>query len=263
LVLGGRANLEVVGESHYQGALWRLCGGTLGDEVLCDIIAVLVPEPTNPYDPNAICVQIDGAVVGYLPRERAREYLPGLKRAMSSHQSHIALHGVIAGGGHRADGPGFLGVFLKHEPADFGLEPAPVWGRPTISELRQQRATDSDPLTRHFQFAELEASLYRHRDRYDSALTDYDEACVRHDAEMESICAAFMAKEGEVPLLDTYRQMAVRQQKKGDWAACRWWADRGLALYSQHRAPREAVDDLVRRRDRAAAKLEAARPQGS
>jgi len=31
---------------------------------------------------------------------------------------------------------------------------------------------------------------------------------------MQQICAAFMAKWGKIPLLDTYRQMAVRQQKK-------------------------------------------------
>ncbi len=39
----------------------------------------------------------------------------------------------------------------------------------------------------------------------------------RYDAEMESVCVAFMAKWGKIPLLDTYRQMAVRQQKKKDW----------------------------------------------
>src|SRR2546422_7649119 len=50
---------------------------------------------------------------------------------------------------------------------------------------------------RHFQFAELEARLYRSRDLYESALAEYDEACTRHDAEMEGICAAFMAKWGK------------------------------------------------------------------
>lgn len=47
---------------------------------------------------------------------------------------------------------------------------------------------------------------------------------------MDGICAAFMAKWGKVPLLDTYRQMAIRQQKLKDWQACKWWAERGLAL---------------------------------
>ena len=36
----------------------------------------------------------------------------------------VALSGVIAGGGMRADGPGRLGVFLDYDPADFGLRAA-------------------------------------------------------------------------------------------------------------------------------------------
>jgi hypothetical protein len=123
-------------------------------------------------------------------------------------------------------------------------------------------ASDPDPIDRHFQFAELEARLYRSRDLYDTALAEYDEACGRHDAEMDGICAAFMAKWGKVPLLDTYRQMAIRQQKLKDWQACKWWAERGLVLYGQRAAREEAVEDLIKRRNRAIAKLEAAaRPE--
>ena len=71
---------------------------------------------------------------------------------------------------------------------------------------------------------------------------------------MDRICAAFMAKMGKIPVLDTYRQMAIRQQKKQDWQACQWWAERGLALYGQRAARDEAVEDLIKRRNRAAAK---------
>src|SRR5260221_14774582 len=78
-LLGGQDDLEVVGELAYQAVLWRLCGGTVGDRVRCDVVAVVVPEPTNPYDANAIAVQIDGQVVGYLPRAAAQEDLPGGK----------------------------------------------------------------------------------------------------------------------------------------------------------------------------------------
>src|SRR5260370_29728219 len=79
---------------------------------------------------------------------------------------------------------------------------------------------------------------------------------------MESICEAFMAKWGKGPLLDTYRQMAIRQQKLKDWQACKWWAERGLALYGQRAAREEVVEDLIKRRNRAIAKLEAAaRPE--
>jgi HIRAN domain len=302
-LLGGQDDLEVVGELAYQDALWRLSGGNLGDRIRCHVVAMLVPEPTNPYDANAIAVQIDGRVIGYLPRATAQEYLPALQRLMSVRGGYIALRGVIVGGGHYDDGPGRLGVWLEHDPADFGVPPSssrpappgyagaegvmrtgfteawladaeddsydlswfndlPEADRPAIAKLRELLAVDPDPIDRHFQFTELEARLYRSRDLYESALADYDEACARHDAEMEGICAAFIAKWGKIPLLDTYRQMAIRQQKKRDWQACKWWAERGLALYGQRAAREEAVEDLIKRRNRAIAKLEAAgRPQ--
>ena len=302
-LLDGQDDLEVVGELAYQDVLWGLAGGTVGDRIRCHIVAALVPEPTNPYDANAIAVQIDGQVVGYLPRATAQRYLAGLKHLMSVH-GYVALRGVIVGGGYYDDGPGRLGVWLEHNPADFGIRPAaasrpappgylgvdgvmrtgfteawlsdakddsydlswlndlPEADRPAIAKLRELLAADPDPIDRHFQFAELEARLYRSRDLYESALAEYDEACARHDAEMEGICKAFMAKWGKIPLLDTYRQMAIRQQKKNDWQACKWWAERGLALYGQSAAREEAAEDLTKRRNRAIAKLEtAARPE--
>jgi len=99
-LLGGQDDLEVVGELAYQDALWRLCGGTIGDRIRCDIVAVLVPEPTNPHDANAVSVQIDGQTVGYLSRATAQEYLPGLKHVMSGRGGYVALRGVIVGGGY-------------------------------------------------------------------------------------------------------------------------------------------------------------------
>jgi hypothetical protein len=297
-LLGGHEDLEVVGELARQDVLWRLCSGTIGDRVRHHIVAVLVPEPTNPHDANAISVQIEGQIIGYLPRATAQEYLQGLQRLMSTRGGYVALRGVIVGGGYYNDGPGRLGVWLDHDPADFAVQPAssgpvppgyasaegvmrtgfteawltdaeddsydlswfndlPEADRPAIAKLRTLLAADPDPIDRHFQFAELEARLYQSRDLYESALAEYDDACARHDAEMENICAAFMIKWGTIPLLDTYRQMAIRQQKKKDWQACKWWAERGLALYGQSAAREEAVEDLIKRRNRATAKLEA------
>jgi len=300
-LFGGDEDLEIVGEASYQDALWAICGGVKGDRIRHKIIAVLVPEPDNPYDPNAVSIHTEGNLVGYFARDVAVSYLPGLHRLMAQCGSHVALEGVIVGGGYYDDGPGRLGVWLEHDPRDFGVassgstrrpgpatRPAHVGGamrtgfseawltdldddsydlswfndlpdadRPAIAMLRDLLSTDPDPIDRHFQFAELETRLYRCRDLYDMALDEFDNACRLHDAEMEIICQAFITKWKKVPLLETYRQMAIRQQKQTDWNACVWWTERGLALYGNNAAREDAVEDLLKRRNRALSKLEA------
>lgn len=290
-VFGGSETLEVVGESYRQDALWRIVGDEPGTEVRSFVHALLYPETSNPHDANAISVQVDGDLVGYLSREDAAIYRPGLIALMAQQEGkYIALEGWIIGGG---GGRPSLGVFLEHDPDDFGLSssgPPPVpagamrsgfseawladvddddydlsWfndlpdgDRAGIAQLRQLLAEDPGPIDRHFQFAELESRLYRSRELYDSALDEYDETCALHDAEMEAICGQFAAKFGKVPLLDTYRQMSIRQQKLKDWDAVLWWAERGLYLYDDNPAREEAVEDLTKRRNRAQAKLEGA-----
>lgn len=299
----GDDNLEVVGEASYQDALWAICGGTPGDRIRHQVVAVLIPEPENAYDSQAISVHIEGDLVGYLAREVAALYLPGLHKLMTRCGGYVALEGVVVGGGYYDDGPGRLGVWLAHNPADFGLtstgsarragpvtrpsnmgtmrtgfseawrtdpeddsydlswfDDLPVADTPAITKLRELLSIDPDPIDRHFQFSELESRLYHSRDLYDTALEEFDEACRRHDAEMETICKAFRAKWGKVPLLETYRQMAIRQQKQKDWDACLWWAERGLALYGNDAAREEAVEDLLKRRNRALSKLETQAP---
>jgi hypothetical protein len=291
----GGEDLEVVGEASYQDALWSLCGGSPGDRIRYDIVAVLIPEPENPHDANAISVRIDGGRVGYLPRQIAAMYVSGLRQLISRYSSDVALQGVIVGGGYYDDGPGRLGVWLTHDPADFGmaavrssrgeasiadgtmrtgltdawrtdpeddsydlswLTSLPVADRPAVAMLRTLLEQERDPIDRHFQFAELEARLYHARDLYGDALNEFDEACQQHDADMDTIREAFIAKWGKVPLLETYRQMAIRQQKQKDWKACLWWSERGLALYGNDAAREDAVEDLLKRRNRALAKLE-------
>jgi HIRAN domain len=113
-LFGGDDDLEVVGEASYQSALWSICGGVQGDQIRHPIVALLVPEPQNPYDPNAIAIQIDGHVVGYLSRDVAQQYGPGLQSLMARSDGYVALRGVIVGGGYYPDGPGRLGVWLDH-----------------------------------------------------------------------------------------------------------------------------------------------------
>lgn len=282
-MFGGRHDLEIVGESFCQDALWRIVGGRRTEPVRVEIHAVLLAETDNQYDPNAISVWIDGLKVGHLSREDAAVYRPGLLALNARYGAPIALAGVVVGGGIRQDGPGMLGVWLWHDPADFGLvamvpptpalvgelrtgltqalltdaaddsydlswlERLPSDSLASIRELRRLLEHDPDPIDRHFMFCELESRLYRSRDVFESALAEYDEACARHDAEMDGICQALLAKFGRMPVLETYRQMAIRQQKVKDWRLASWWTERGIALYGDQAARPEAVDDLRKR----------------
>jgi hypothetical protein len=274
----------VVGESYYQEALWRAVGRRSTDRVRKEIQAVLAAETDNPYDANAIAVWIDGRQVGHLSREDAEAYRPGLLALQAKEGKSIALLGVIVGGGVREDGPGYLGVWMSHDPADFGLvaivPPPPSALRASmrtgltealrtdldddsydlswlerlpsnpinaISRLRQLLEHDPDPIDRHFMFCELEERLYRARETFASALAEYDDTCALHDAEMDGIRDVLLQKFGKVPLLETYRQMAIRHQKARNWAEALRWAERGLHLYGQNAARPEAAEDLMKR----------------
>jgi hypothetical protein len=68
--------IGVVGESHYQEAISAACGRQGGEAIEFDCIASLNAERTNPYDPNAIMVQVDAHHVGYLSRKDAIRYHP-------------------------------------------------------------------------------------------------------------------------------------------------------------------------------------------
>jgi hypothetical protein len=60
LLYEGRHDVEIVGESNYQDALWSAVGGRTTERVRAEIRAVLAAEPDNPHDSNAISVWIDG-----------------------------------------------------------------------------------------------------------------------------------------------------------------------------------------------------------
>jgi HIRAN domain len=67
----GACNFNIVGESHYQGRLRNISMSGRS------FAAVLMPEPTNPFDPRAIRVVADGAdTIGYLSKEDAVHYSP-------------------------------------------------------------------------------------------------------------------------------------------------------------------------------------------
>lgn len=182
-----------------------------------------------------------------------------------------------------------LGVFLDHEPSDFGVLENQVMNigemRTGLSEaiatdladdtydlswlnelsgthaagdiviLRRLLVDETDPIDRHFMFSQLSKCLYKHRDAFASALGEFDAVCAEHDAEMDAIRAALVEKFGCVPVIDLYRQAAIRCQKARDWEGERRWAARGLEVYGAIPARAEAVADLEKRLAHADAKL--------
>ena len=73
--------MEVVGESNYQDALIEICGKHTRLGYDGEHQALLVLEPTNAYDPNAVMVMIEAKRVGYLAREQAKRVGSAMKSA--------------------------------------------------------------------------------------------------------------------------------------------------------------------------------------
>jgi hypothetical protein len=111
--LDDRFGLPIVGESNYQQALEAVCGGRNEDGVDLVVDASLTPEDSNPYDPQAVRVDIQGQKVGYLSRANARLFR---KRQTEAGQasSVVACKARVKGGWDRgADDRGQFGVWLN------------------------------------------------------------------------------------------------------------------------------------------------------
>jgi hypothetical protein len=108
----GEFAFEIVGESHYQKALELAAGGRAPESVRVRKRAMLVPEPDNPHDENAVRVDIDYRRVGYLSREDAIEYNRRLfKKGLAG--KAMTVDAIIVGGWDRGDGArGHFGVRL-------------------------------------------------------------------------------------------------------------------------------------------------------
>lgn len=144
------ARVEVVGESHYQDALERAAGGRTEDgPARVEQIAGLAPEPTNPYDPNAVVVQIGGATVGYLNRSDAVAYKPVFEEVARMGYPAFGCHASLTGGWDRGVGDrGSIGVVL--------LLGSP---RELLAELRGEAAPEPEPVRERAPKPEVEVVL--------------------------------------------------------------------------------------------------------
>jgi hypothetical protein len=66
-------DLEVVGESNYQLDIGKIINSA-------NLMAYLIPENNNPYDKNAVRIEINHLIVGYLDRDDAIQFRKLLKK---------------------------------------------------------------------------------------------------------------------------------------------------------------------------------------
>lgn len=286
VILDGDDDLDVVGESYRQEALWKIVGGKTSERIRKEAIGYLVPEPSNLYDPNAIGVWVQGLQVGFIAKELAREIIDDLLALMEANPgNYIGLRGVVAGGGERDDGPGMLGVFLEFPADKFGLgiqksaksdsgsftmstgeTDAFVtdaqddtydlsWmnelsGDPSkrIIGLKDVLEKNPEPISRHFAFSQLEEIYYQYKEVFPDALKQYDEVAERHHQELEtSIRTAMINKWGKLPNLVVYKKSAIRHSKYKEFEKALAWAEKGLAVYGIDAFKEEWTLDLQKR----------------
>ena len=114
----GTYSLPIVGESKYQENLESICGERSEDGEDRIIEAVLVLEDSNPYDRNAVRVDIRGIPVGYLSREHAKQYRQRLRQTGHA-LTRAACSANIRGGWDRGRrGRGHYGVWLDLPVSD-------------------------------------------------------------------------------------------------------------------------------------------------
>ncbi len=149
--------VHAVGESHYQDALLAVVGGRTRHSVEHTCLAELCPEPTNPYDDEAIAVQIGGQCVGYLSRADARTFRPLVDSAIAS-AGRATVEACVRGGWDRGAGDvGHLGVVLFFSDRPDGedeYQPPPQLPEPGEDEIRLRgSATVSVSNEEHYQEA--------------------------------------------------------------------------------------------------------------
>jgi hypothetical protein len=116
----------VVGEEHHQDILEALAGGRRENSAHVAVPALLLPQPDNPYDPDAVAVFMRGHEVGHLARNVAPEFLRALQ---AGGYGRAACEAMIVGGWDRgAADHGNFGVRLN-ACRPFRLESAAAWAR--------------------------------------------------------------------------------------------------------------------------------------
>jgi tetratricopeptide (TPR) repeat protein len=84
--LPGSTEVQVAGESFHQDAI---CLVEARRSPGSPLVSILVPDPANAYDSNALAVYANGEHVGFLPREVARRVRPALTTFSHAHGGRL------------------------------------------------------------------------------------------------------------------------------------------------------------------------------
>jgi hypothetical protein len=137
----GGNEVRVVGEASCQDALEAAAGGRTEDGARIPMVtAELVAEPTNPYDPGAVRVDVAGRCVGYIPRDETARFHP-LLRLLASEGKPATCRARLTGGWDRGGGDrGHFGIVLDlHERLEVLDRPLSLpFGRGRVSIVGEE-----------------------------------------------------------------------------------------------------------------------------
>jgi hypothetical protein len=118
----------------------------------------------------------------------------------------------------------------------------------SIKQLRKHLLDEAGrPSRASLPYNAVEECLYASREVFQSALDEFEATCIAHHAEMDAIRPAPIAEFGGLPMLPTYRQMAIMKQKGHCFAEALAWAEKGLAVDGDACIRDDAVKDLRKR----------------
>lgn len=227
--------VEVVGESHYQEALEKICGGKTEDGHRRRVAAALVPESDNPHDENAIAVYIESSQIGYLSREDASRYRM-LAEEMAQRGEIGQVSALIAGGWRRSrEDQGSFGVTLfLAEPESAHPNSPPPRARPrTGSEAATNTGASTSPrlvvgmVDGHHYTDWVESVKHLKRSKnYTDALTLLYRLCAAAQAESEAT--------GQTLAPWYFEQVAIEERRAGR-------LDREIAILDHYRRSPYAI----------------------
>lgn len=216
--LPGRIEVQVAGEWFHQDAIHAVEEHRSPGSLL---VAVLVPDPGNPYDSNAVAVEVNGELVGFLPRDMARRVQPAIAAFSHAHggrlvscPAEIRWHDV---------GPQ---VVLLLDPQPLGLQPEALETVPDMAAAIERLLARLDEPSPQLTGSDTQAR---------SALT-------RVEGEREEIEANYdRSPDDWPPVEDALRSLAGRLATAGDPSASAAW----LSVARATRYQRGRRDDTL------------------